>query len=169
MSHTDKHLTEAIHNVGKTQLTLWKLLSAYGIYAFVFFFLGVWFANDWDAQTFAQLCLSVGITLFITFAIRYTVKRPRPNFLSTGYVPALKKYSFPSAHAATGFSLATAIALVQLSAGLNSLGLVTAVVLFGLAVLISVSRVMVGVHYLSDILFGAGLGTFVSFAVIYFV
>ncbi len=169
MSHTDKHLTETIHNMGKAQLTLWKLFSAYGIYAFVFFFLGVWFANDWDAQTFAQMCLSVGITLFITFAIRYTVKRSRPNFLHTGYVPALKKYSFPSAHSSIAFALASAIALVQLSAGLNILGLVTAIVLFVVAVLISVSRVMVGVHYLSDILVGAGLGTIVSFAVIYFI
>ena len=169
MSHTDKHLTEAIHNMGKAQLTLWKVFSAYGIYAFVFFFLGVWFANDWDAQTFAQMCLSVGITLLIVFAIRYTVKRPRPSFLNTGYIPALRKYSFPSAHASTAFALATAIALVQLSAGLNTLGLVTAIVLFMVAILISVSRVMVGVHYLSDILVGAGIGTVVSFAVIYFV
>ena len=94
MSHTDKHLTETIHTAGKAQMALWTFLSAYGIYGYVFFFFGVWFATDWDLNHLGLFCLAVGTTLAVTFLIRYTVRRPRPNFMATGYVPALKKIFF---------------------------------------------------------------------------
>lgn len=154
--------------MGKAQLSLWKLLSAHGIYVFVFFFLGLWFANDWNTDNFILLCLSLTVTLILTFAIRYTVKRSRPKFLSTGYVPALQKYSFPSAHASSSFSLAVAIVLIQLSSGLSVLGLATAIALLASATIISLSRIMVGVHYLTDVLAGAALGAAIPFLLMYF-
>ena len=149
-------------------MAMWKFLSEYGVYGFVFFFLGVWFATGWDISRFVLLSLAVTVTLAVTFLIRYTVRRPRPNFMSTGYVPALKKYSFPSAHASSAFSLATAITMVQLSGGVSAFGLAVAILLYVMATLIAVSRIMVGVHYLADIVAGSVLGVGVTFLMMYF-
>lgn len=168
MNHTDKQLTASINNLGKGQLTFWTLLSLHGVYTFVFFFFGIWFANEWDIHSFLILSLSVFITLIVTFTIRYIVKRARPNFLHTKYVPALKKYSFPSAHAAVSFALAASIAIVLLESGAGVLNLLVVIVLFVFATLISASRIMVGVHYLGDVLAGSILGSFIPFLVAYF-
>jgi undecaprenyl-diphosphatase len=65
--------------------------------------------------------------------------------------------SFPSGHAATSFAGAVLIALLVRRA---------VPFLFALAVLISFSRVYVGVHYPLDLVGGALLGTAVALAVV---
>ena len=165
MSHTDKHLTEKIHYLGKHQQAFWTFVSLYGIYVFIFFFAGVWIGSGLAPSLVGELCLAVLVTLACTFAIRYLVRRPRPDFLHTRYVPVLKKFSFPSAHASSSFSLATTIALLELSGGVTAVGLSASIALFATAILISVSRIMVGVHFLTDVLAGAFLGSLVSFVV----
>ena len=61
--------------------------------------------------------------------------------------------SFPSGHATTAFAVAAAISAFAPGARY---------VLFPLAVLISVSRVYVGVHFPLDVVYGAALGTLVG-------
>lgn len=167
MSHTDKHLTEKIHNLGRGQLAFWTLLSTHGVYVFVFFFLGVWAASNWSPATFGRMSLSIGLSLAITFVLRYTIRRPRPDFFSTNYIPALQKYSFPSAHASSVFNLATTTSLLYLASGETALTLSVTFVLFALAVLISTSRIMVGVHYFSDVVIGAILGVLVALGLLF--
>lgn len=83
-------------------------------------------------------------------AIKFVVRRRRPSLPGlaplTGTTTGL---SFPSAHAATSF----AAALVYSRRGLP------AVPLYGLAGAMACSRVYLGVHYPSDILAGAALGS----------
>jgi membrane-associated phospholipid phosphatase len=86
-------------------------------------------------------------------AIKLVVRRRRPQLPG---LPALTEtpttLSFPSAHASTSF----AGALLYTQLGLP------AVPLYSLATALSLSRLYLGVHYPSDVLAGAGLGTVVG-------
>jgi hypothetical protein len=92
-----------------------------------------------------------------TFALNTTVKlivrRPRPELRG---LPALTstptQLSFPSAHASTSFAGARLY---------TRLGL-PAVPLYALAASLAASRLYLGVHYPSDVLAGAVLGTVVA-------
>lgn len=94
---------------------------------------------------------SIVARLGITELIRFLYHRPRP-FLIYNDIHALlsdNEYSFPSGHAAFFFAFAMAIYLYNKRWG---------VWFFIAAILISVSRVMAGVHYPSDIMGGAIIG-----------
>ena len=81
------------------------------------------------------------------------VRRPRPQL--PGLPPLTgtpTKLSFPSAHAATSFAGARCYSRIGLSA----------VPLYALAGGLSLSRLYLGVHYPSDVLAGALLGTAIA-------
>jgi undecaprenyl-diphosphatase len=75
-----------------------------------------------------------------------------------GIVPA--SASFPSGHAATAFAAAVAVALVYPRLGRP---------LLALAVVIAVSRVYLGVHYVLDVAVGTLLGIAVGIAAAWFI
>lgn len=92
-------------------------------------------------------------TYLLNTALKLAIGRRRPQLDG---VPALMgtptQLSFPSSHAATSFAAALAY---------SRLGL-PALPLYALAVSMSASRLYVGVHYPSDILVGALLGSTVA-------
>jgi len=86
-------------------------------------------------------------------ALKLLVRRRRPRL--RGLEPLARTptaLSFPSAHAATSFAGAAAY---------SRLGVARAP-LYGLALALSASRVYLGLHYPSDVLAGALLGTVVA-------
>ncbi len=89
-------------------------------------------------------------TYVVNTAIKFAVRRPRPRLAGLpplqGTTTAL---SFPSAHAATSFAGALAYSRLGLPAA----------PLYALAGTMAASRVYLGVHYPSDVLAGAALGT----------
>jgi membrane-associated phospholipid phosphatase len=92
----------------------------------------------------------------LNFAIKLLVRRPRP--VLEGLPPlggAPSSLSFPSAHATSSFAAATAMTRIAPEAA----------VLFALAIAIAACRPYLGMHYPSDVIAGAVLGTAVGLAV----
>ena len=87
----------------------------------------------------------------LNYAVKLAVRRPRPHLADLPpLTPVVSDLSFPSAHATTSFAAASAYsrALPQASP-----------LLYGAAAALAASRPYLGVHYPSDVLTGAALGT----------
>ena len=121
-------------------------------------------AAGYQHQCFTMMVLlNVIIVLFLTFtivltqyrvaaALRAAINRPRP-YTKYGFVPLFPKdktgQSMPSRHCFSAAAIAATVWYV-----LPPLGAVLAV----LAVIIAVSRVVTGVHFVSDVLAGLAFG-----------
>lgn len=134
------------------------------------YFPGVWFLSAAAAllsprlrATAFRACLAVSLTYVMASGVmKPIVGRVRPY--QAGLVAArtvepspATGYSFPSGHAATAVAGALSGARLVPAA---------APVLWGLATLMAVSRIYVGVHYPSDVLAGALLGVLCTYLVL---
>lgn len=95
------------------------------------------------------LWLSLAFAAVLTYAIKYAVMRQRPEAIGIAAVIAATGYSFPSAHSATAFSALPVMGKVFKK---------TNYAWIAIAVLIAFSRIYLGVHYLSDVIFGGMIG-----------
>jgi undecaprenyl-diphosphatase len=92
------------------------------------------------------------IGIFVFKALKRLSQRPRPCQIEPhcwSKVLPPDKFSFPSGHTMTAFSIALVVSYFYPS---------LEAVLFFLALSIAVSRIVLGMHYLSDVLAGVVLG-----------
>lgn len=88
----------------------------------------------------------------LNYAVKLAVRRPRPELPGLPQLtPTVSRLSFPSAHATSSFAAAYAFRFVA-----------PAALLYVAASLFALSRPYLGVHYPSDVLAGAMLGTLVA-------
>jgi undecaprenyl-diphosphatase len=112
-----------------------------------------------DVLGAAALAAAVANGLLVPLKRRF--RRPRPcdfesnPFFVSPYRPQFRgdAFSFPSGHALNAFAIGTVIALAF--PGL-------ALIAFLLAMSVGASRVFLGLHFLTDVLAGAALGTAVG-------
>ena len=116
--------------------------------------LGWFFSNpawrQWEVVEFFGILGLAGVVL----AIKFLVRRERPQGEWGGIYRNTDPHSFPSGHAARAFLIAviaSALAPVWL-----------AILLWIWAPIVSLARVAMGVHYLSDVVAGAVLGVIVA-------
>lgn len=108
-----------------------------------------------DALFILVLIASVQIAVYV---LKGAFDRPRPDAGSPIMVP--HSASFPSGHAATGIAVFGALGIIAARRQLTRARAAIALVLgFGAGVAIGASRIVLNVHYVSDVLAGFCLGT----------
>jgi undecaprenyl-diphosphatase len=106
--------------------------------------------KQWEVVEFFGIAGLAGVVL----AIKFIVRRERPQGDWGGIYRSTDPHSFPSGHAARAFL----IAVIASALGPLWLG----AVLWIWAPLVALARVAMGVHYLSDVVAGAVLGIIVA-------
>ena len=140
-------------------------LASYLAYILVALFLVLVFLSQYSKreklQIFWVTIISAVIArLGVTELIRFFYHRPRPfTDLPVNQLFTSNEWSFPSGHATFFFAMATAIYLYNKKWG---------TVFFIAAILITISRVIAGIHYPSDIVGGALIGVAVAYVTYYF-
>ncbi|MCC6943535.1 MAG: phosphatase PAP2 family protein [Thermomicrobiales bacterium] len=135
-----------------------EMLAAVAPFVLVAFLLGLWFwpgaRVERDLRQWA--CVSAAAAATVGLGINHIIGmmwyRPRPfvDHQATLLIPHSADGSFPSDHTVFAFAIAVSIVLVN-----RRLGLVALVIAGAMAF----ARVYIGVHYVSDVLVGAAIGT----------
>lgn len=110
-----------------------------------------------------RLALAEGAAVGAVIALKHVVRRPRPyeawpEIAARRPVPRFDSYSFPSGHAAGAFALATSLSLSY-----PEWYVIAPAATWAASV--ALARSWLGVHYPSDVLAGALLGSGVAVAV----
>ncbi len=136
-------------------------LSIAGSWSGIWLLIALALAILWRRPNIFLLVAAAALTTqVITSVLKLVFGRDRPPAVVLDPKPLLEvptTSSFPSGHASTSF--ACAYVLSRLAPRL-------APAFYALAVLISLSRVYIGVHYPLDVLAGALLGTLVAIALL---
>lgn len=124
------------------------------LFIVVLFIWAVFFSKR-KFNSFAILFLTVVSTLLVARTWKFLFQINRP-FIELGFDPLVLEngYSFPSEHTSVFFALAFAVLYLNKRVGW---------VFFVLAVLVALSRIVLGVHYPLDIIGGFFLGYIISF------
>jgi undecaprenyl-diphosphatase len=116
--------------------------------------------GDWRAWALSQGA-AILVTAGVVLAIKFTVRRKRPEGDWGGIYRSTDPHSFPSGHAAR------AVMLAVLAQALGPQWF--AILLLFWAPLVVLARVAMGLHYLSDVLAGALLGAAVGGLILIFI
>ena len=122
----------------------------WGLGLLLLWWLGDSFWKQWSLLLFA----GIAVLAIIVLTIKFTVRRRRPEGEWGGIYRSTDPHSFPSGHAARSFLIAVLVI------GLGPAWL--AILLCLWAPLVSLARVAMGVHYVSDVVAGALLGMIVG-------
>ena len=117
-----------------------------------------WRGNPFWRPWALTVLLSIITLAAIVLAIKFTIRRRRPEGEWGAMYRTTDPHSFPSGHAAR------AILIAVLAVGLGPGWL--AILMCIWAPLVALARVAMGLHYLSDIVAGAGLGAIAGIIVL---
>ncbi len=128
----------------------------WGVALVLLWLLGNAFWRQWAVVVLG----SIGVLALLVFPVKQMIRRRRPEGLWGMIYRKTDPHSFPSGHAARAFLIAI------LATGLGP-GWLTPL-LWVWAPLVSLARVAMGVHYLSDIVGGLILGVLAGLLVLHF-
>ncbi len=154
---TDRALFFTVNHLPHTAVTDWLALffsgvgTAGSIWVIIGFLLFLREEKK-DHRFFVPMLIGLGTCLFLVeWLLKFLVARPRPGVLEGAIViGSAVWFSFPSTHAATSWAMT--VILSHYEPRMRWVFVV-------LALIISFTRVYLGVHYPSDVLAGMVLGT----------
>ncbi len=158
----DHKISEKIR-IRPEQKLLWHLAAFLAHTGDSWYWLGalflVWLLvkGEWHYKA-AFLAIGIVVQIVVIFAIKFTVRRSRPEGEWGAFYRNTDPHSFPSGHAARAGLLA-AMAL-----GLGPAWFALVLVIW--APVMSLARVVMGVHYLVDIVAGLLIGLLIGWLVI---
>ncbi len=121
----------------------------------------VWlFSNSFWKQWAVELVTCIAVLVLIVFPLKRLIRRRRPEGLWGMIYRKTDPHSFPSGHAARAFLIAVVVTAL-------GPGWVVPIVWIW-APLVSLSRVAMGVHYVSDIIGGLVLGLLAGVLCVHF-
>ena len=120
-----------------------------------------WLGVDYWKQLALVMIIGIGVTALVVLVIKFTVRRRRPQGEWGRIYRSTDPHSFPSGHAARS----TMLAVIAL--GLGPLWLGLSLLLW--VPLVGLARIILGVHYPSDILAGMALGIVMGVLVLIFI
>ena len=139
----------------KGVVNFFKILTAFGsIYALGVIALSTFFLKN---KIYGLTnCLVLGFSAVLCVVVKYIIRRPRPEVSHIEEV----SYSFPSAHAMLTFVVLGFVIFIVIKHLKNKpLKIVMSSILAVLIVAIGLSRVLLGVHYFTDVLAGWVMAT----------
>ena len=116
----------------------------------------------WQGSPFWQerakfMIIAIIITAVLVLGLKFAIRRQRPEGDWGDIYRTTDPHSFPSGHATRAFLMAT----IALGFGPLWLGIALAI----WAPLVSIARVAMGVHYVSDVAAGLGVGVFMGIVI----
>jgi undecaprenyl-diphosphatase len=162
ITHRDHKLMQRVNRWYPPRwVRLWALWATRAGDGWLWWILGVVILIFGGPQRFLAIgttAFTVGCGILLFRMVKKTTGRRRPNvFQPNCWVTLLPpdQFSFPSGHTITAFAVAVTMSRFypELTAGL----------LF-CAVSIAVSRILLGMHFLSDVLAGVAIGTSLALA-----
>lgn len=121
--------------------------------------LGLLGSVEWQARALT-LFLAILVTAAVVLALKFTIRRRRPEGEWGQIYRKTDPHSFPSGHAARGLMLG----VLALGLGPTWFGLLLAI----WGPLVGLARVAMGVHYVSDVLAGWLVGLGMGLAILHF-
>jgi undecaprenyl-diphosphatase len=153
----DRSIYQALYSGGRPALILiGRFFTALGdptVLIIGGFLVGAWLWREGRGRFAAGLLLVILIGRGLTEAQKYWIARARPDI--EPHLVVVKTWSFPSGHATSSMIFYLALALAIAPVGRRRIAAAAAIVL---SLLIGVSRVMLGVHWPSDVIGGWCLG-----------
>ncbi|PJG58600.1 phosphatase PAP2 family protein [Aeromonas cavernicola] len=151
IQHWDLRVCRAclLHPYNKPQARVSRLVSRtgdgplYGVLAAL-----LWWQGEAERELVKWALLAFALELPLYLVLKNSLKRQRPVGLPVFITPS-DRYSLPSGHTAAAFLMATILA-----SGFP----LWAPLWFGWATLVGASRLLLGVHFLTDLVAGALLG-----------
>ena len=137
---------------------LFSVITNIGVLIVVMIVIPSIMARGKRKKAIVMLVASFLASFVLSFVIKVLIVRPRPNFADYPVMHALD-YSFPSMHAMMAFSL-----LPVLISSFPRQKIFWIVFAF----LVAFSRIYLGFHYLSDVIFGAFCGLLIGSITLYF-
>lgn len=161
ISHRDHRLMRRVNRwYAPRWIRVWMLCATRGGDGWLWYALGLVLLLYGGAERFlavasAALAAGLGIVIFLQLKRAIGRKRPcavEPHCWATLLPP--DQFSFPSGHTITAFAVAVSLSLFypELAIGL-----------FFCAISVAASRILLGMHFLSDVLAGAAVGTLLAF------
>jgi membrane-associated phospholipid phosphatase len=158
LSRSVLDIAEIVTTAGESKWYYILLVPAYAVLRFVL-------KNKLWSMRILYLFISLSASGLINMLIKWLAGRHRPiSLFNNGlfgfdhFQMIYESTSFPSGHAVTAFTLATAVGILFPRWSVPA---------FAAAVAIGVSRILITSHYLSDVLAGAGFGILCTLVVKY--